>query len=173
MALLNVAKQKVGFANMDTLDSRFWAKVNKIGANDCWNWTAHVSKSGYGWMGVGNKKSNFAHRVCAVLEGLLDSLDNPLHVLHKCDNRKCCNPSHLFTGTNADNIADRVSKNRSKSKPQPGELNGMAKLSTVDIIDIRRIYAQGGISQSKLAKMYNTQQSNISRVVNNKRWASL
>jgi hypothetical protein len=158
---------------MDTLDSRFWAKVNKIGANDCWNWTAHVSKSGYGWMGVGSKKSNFAHRVCAVLEGLLDSLDTPLHVLHKCDNRKCCNPSHLFTGTNADNIADRVSKNRSKSKQQPGELNGMAKLSTVDIIDIRRIYAQGGISQSKLAKMYNTQQSNISRVVNNKRWMSL
>ena len=173
MVVLNVVELKVNIANMITLDSRFWAKVNKLGTNDCWNWTAHVSKSGYGWIYVGDKKATFAHRVCAVLGGLLDSLDNPSHVLHKCDNRKCCNPSHLFIGTNADNVADRVSKNRSGSKPQPGELNGMAKLSTADIIDIRRVYAQGGISQSKLAKMYDTQQSNISRVVNNKRWVSL
>ena len=157
---------------MNTLESRFWAKVNKTDDKECWNWTAHVLKSGYGWIAVGNKKSNFAHRVCAVLEGLLSDLDSSLHVLHRCDNRKCCNPSHLFIGTNADNVADRVSKNRSKSKPQPGELNGMAKLSATDIIDIRRFYAQGEISQSKLAKMYNTQQSNISRVVNNKRWVA-
>lgn len=158
---------------MDTLEIRFWKKVNRLSDNECWNWTAYTSKSGYGWMGVGDKKSNFAHRVSAVIHGLINNLNTSLHVLHKCDNPKCCNPNHLFVGTNIDNVADRVSKGRSGSKPHHGELNGMAKLSSTDIINIRYLYGQGAISQSELAKLYNVQQPHICRIVNNKRWRLL
>ena len=158
---------------MTTLATRFWSKVDISDNESCWEWLAHISKKGYGWVYVGNKKATSAHRVCAVLGGLLDSLDSPLHVLHKCDNRKCCNPLHLFIGSNADNVSDRVSKNRSGYKPQPGELNGMSKLSSTDILDIRKYYAQGGISQSKLALLYGVKQPHISRIVNNARWGLL
>lgn len=155
---------------MTTLADRFWEKVNVSDSTQCWEWKAHTLKSGYGWMHVGNKKSNFSHRVSALLHGLIDTLDSKLHVLHRCDNPKCCNPRHLFIGTNADNVADRVSKGRTKHTPMYGEANGMVKLSEKDTQTIRTLYSEGGNSQSKLANLYGITQPQISRIVNGKRW---
>jgi hypothetical protein len=52
-----------------------------------------------------------AHRLSWLVN--VGEIPEGMHVLHKCDNRPCCNPKHLFLGTNLDNIKDRVSKNRS------------------------------------------------------------
>jgi len=155
---------------MTTLADRFWKKVNVSDSTQCWEWKAYTLKSGYGWMYVGDRKSNFSHRVSALLNGLIDTLDSKLHVLHRCDNPKCCNPSHLFLGTNADNVADRVSKGRTKHTPMHGEKNGMVKLSEEDTQNIRTLYSEGEISQSKLANLYGVRQPQISRIVNGKRW---
>lgn len=102
-----------------TLEDRFWSKVNKTPF--CWEWTASLSH-GYGQFMMPNRKLNRAHRVAWIL--VFGSIPLGLHVLHKCDNRKCVNPNHLFLGTNQDNIIDRVSKNRSWHPKTPDIICG-------------------------------------------------
>lgn len=148
------------------MSDRFWSKVNKS-KDGCWEWTGALCR-GYGWFHM-NKKPRYASRVAAFLVGKLGSLDSDLHVLHSCDNPKCCNPDHLFVGTNADNVADRVKKGRTVSVPKHGESNGASKLSNQAVKTIRGLYFAAQTSQSKLAKMFGVKQPHISRIVNNVR----
>lgn len=156
-----------------SLDARFWPKVNKQGGNDCWEWTAHCLSSGYGWFAVRTGVSRTAHRVSAVLHGLLDSFDSHLHVLHSCDNPKCVNPAHLFVGTNADNVADRVAKGRTGWRAQPGPANGMSKLVASQVLFIRGLYASGKFSQSQLGCAFGVRQTTILKIVNGQRWGNI
>jgi hypothetical protein len=153
---------------MKSLSSRFWDKVHQGEPDSCWEWQSAVNAGGYGWFFVSSKKSTASHRVSAWIAKLIESLDSDSHVLHECDNRKCCNPKHLFVGTNADNVADRVQKGRCASSPKFGEANGMSKLTDVQTGEIKGLYFSSKFSQSELAKMYGVRQSHISRIVNNK-----
>ncbi len=146
---------------------RFWSKVSKGEDNTCWEWAAALN-NGYGWFLI-DKKARNAHRVAAFLTGLIPTVDGGLHVLHRCDNTKCCNPKHLFVGTNADNVADRVSKGRSGSARLCGENNGASKLTNEQIKQVRSLCLQDKISQTQVAKMFNIRQPQVSRIVNNLR----
>jgi hypothetical protein len=140
---------------------RFWAKVAK--SESCWTWTAALNDSGYGsfrfdgWM-------RGAHRVAWIF-----TFGHPgeLHVLHKCDNRRCVNPAHLYLGTNADNVADRVCKGRSSSGK--GEHHGRAKLVAADIPAIRRRLASGDF-QKDIAKDYGVSQPCIGYLARRVTW---
>ena len=145
----------------------FWASVKKGAPDECWEWQGSVNSTGYGtvaWFG----KVYTAHRSAAWLAEMVDDLNaprkpsTPTHVLHKCDNRRCCNPNHFFLGSYTDNMHDAYKKKR---KVQPkGERHTNAKLTNAKAEEIRSKYFAGA-TQMELAKEYDVSQVAISLIV--------
>jgi hypothetical protein len=110
-----------------TIEERFWNRVDKNGPlhpilkTPCWEWTGTVNVQGYGDMSVEGKHVG-AHRLSYQLHN--GSIPKGLHVLHKCDNRICTNPEHLFIGTQSENVKDMGKKKRWKNQHSAGENHG-------------------------------------------------
>lgn len=145
----------------------FWAKVNKGADDECWEWGGATNSTGYGttsWHGV----HYTAHRVAAWLSGLVKSPSRPAHsrdkghVLHRCDNRRCCNPSHFMIGSYSDNQKDAYQKQR-RAQPQGGA-HVNAKLTNEQAAEIRQRYAAGEF-QAPLAAEYGVSQRVVSLIV--------
>ena len=122
-----------------SIPERFWSKVNRGSADECWNWTASIIRSGYGMFKFGGRENRLAHRVAYELTyGEIPAGDHfgTTCVCHRCDNRRCCNPSHLWLGTNADNVRDRDAKGR--HKPLKGSRVKSAKLTEEQVARIRQ-----------------------------------
>lgn len=147
---------------------RLMEKVSVDPNAGCWNWTASKTSDGYGRVGDRNKKLKLAHRVSYELH--CGAIPDGLHVLHRCDNPACVNPSHLFLGTNIDNINDKVSKGRSPN--QKGRNNGNSKLTEGEVLAIRAAEWCWGINM-KLAKKYGVVNSMISDIRAGRKWAHL
>lgn len=144
--------------------NRFWEKVKKT--NGCWNWTASVDKPyGYGKFCI--KYKNYkAHRIAYQLTNGYITRDQ--FVLHKCDNRRCVNPSHLYIGDQTQNMMDMISRNRN-----PFFLKGFdhpkSRFSRKDILEIREKCRE--LSQKKVSKIFNCGQQTISKIITGKRYA--
>ena len=144
---------------------RFLEKVEKT--ETCWNWTGCLTKKGYGDINPGGRKSpQRAHRVSYEL--FISAIPEGLYVCHKCDNKKCVNPEHLFIGTAADNSKDMVLKNRGAG---PKWYNNKSTKLTPDIVrEIRKRKVEKCESNRKLSMEYGVGNDQICRIINNKKW---
>jgi hypothetical protein len=146
---------------------RFWAKVRRSGEAECWPWTASAWKSGYGQFGVqlpgsaGKRLNVGAHRVAWALSH--GPVPDGAWVLHRCDNRLCCNPAHLFLGDHAANMADASAKGR-LSVPRPAR----QQLSDEQIADIVAL-VRGGMKRYRVAELYGVTKAYVGMVVSGKR----
>lgn len=147
------------------MSDRFWSKVDRSGGPDaCWPWMAYRQPKGYG-IARHDGRLELAHRVAWMLEN--GPIPDGLCALHKCDNRPCANPSHLFLGTNVDNVRDRDAKGRGGSAR--GERNRHAKLSASDIPWIRA-WRGAGFMERVIAAEYGVSQATVSSVSRRTTW---
>jgi hypothetical protein len=135
---------------------RFWSNIQK--GDGCWLWTAKSRHPfGYGLFQRKNGKQSTASRVAWELTH--GEIPEGMGVCHSCDQPACCNPSHMFLGTLADNNHDTIAKGRS----------ARARLQEWQVRAIRDRYA-AGTSQSDLADAYHVSTWTISQIVNRHTW---
>lgn len=155
--------------------AHFWDNVDQSGGPDaCWPWMGGrlIGKLNYGRFHLGSKTYR-AHRMAFIL------VNGPLvgdeQALHQCDNPPCTNPSHLFKGTNLDNISDRDAKGRQstgdhvppENRPR-GTKHHNAKLTETTA---RECYAlKGTMSQEKAGAIFGIDQTVVSDLWNRKIW---
>lgn len=143
---------------------RFWSKVGRTeNEDDCWEWQASVKSKGYGGVSIGGQILR-SHRVAWIIT--YGAIPDGLLVCHHCDNTKCCNPRHLFLGTQHENMADMAIKKRSLY----GERNKMAKLTTEQVELIRQLYQPYSFSYRKLAEMFGVGRTQIERIIKYQKW---
>jgi hypothetical protein len=149
---------------------RFWKYVSKGGPDECWPWTGCRNDRGYGQLQL-NGKPAVATRISWTIHR--GPVPTGLGMLHRCDNPACVNPSHLFAGTQADNVRDRDAKQRGKWVPykRTNENRGK-KLTFEKAQQIRAMYkGRGhGPSQAKIGNLFGVSQEVVSEIILGKIW---
>lgn len=153
--------------NNKELSTRFWDKVDKTESDTCWNWKSGTQSKGYGSFGIGNGKTDLAHRVAFELEN--GESPGGLCVMHSCDNRLCCNPNHLKLGTIADNNRDMVEKGRQAS----GLNNGRSKLTLNNVVSMRSDYRAKLKNIKDLSEEYDVHYNTARNAIHGTTWKNL
>lgn len=155
---------------------RFWAKVSRGGADDCWVWNASRNPHGYGYFWDSRvRRMVFAHRFSFELQNGPIPPNPPgrrgasgVIVRHSCDNPSCVNPAHLNDGTQLDNMADKTARGRHPD--YAGHRNPNAKLTPEQVAEIRERYTGKWGEQSALGREYGVYGSTIRDIVQNRKW---
>lgn len=157
---------------------RFWKRVNKSGPDQCWLWIGKcINNKGYATFSF-SRRLILVHRFAWV--SINGEIPNGMVVCHKCDVPLCCNPDHLWIGTQMENVRDMLSKGRgptgkkhgSKTHPESvprgdyhysridpsraimGEINGQSKLTDEIVKEMRQERVMTGIPYAKLGKKF-------------------
>jgi hypothetical protein len=157
---------------------RFMCNVQT--GNECWIWLGYTqnSKMGYGYLRF-NGKHVLAHRQSYKL--FKGEIPSGMNICHTCDNPKCVRPSHLFAGTQSENMKDASIKGRLKASKETKEKQSQSafkrwanqdnphprqKITAENRAEICSLYESGSITQAKLAEKFGVAQTHISRIVN-------
>lgn len=152
------------------LPQNFWSKIAFGKLRQCWNWTAYIDCDGYGhYSPTGDKRLRTTSHRYAYMQ-LFGMLTSKIYVLHKCDNPACCNPNHLFHGTQFDNMQDMVKKGRKRFPIGADAL--AAKLTDDEVRGIRNRLSNGD-RQIDIAKAYGITQVRVSQIKLNKCWTHI
>lgn len=156
-----------GFFTRDPIE-RFWRNVEKGAEDECWLWTGLATEDGYGRISVDGAYMG-AHRFSYELHR--EAIPVGKQACHSCDNPPCVNPAHLWLGTQAENMRDMARKGRANLTPaMVGEKHTNAKLNRDEVIAIRRLKREKGLTHAELANMYGVCFQLISKIVLRKAW---
>ena len=161
------------------------AHAKRVGS--CLEWQGYVRPNGYGMVGTPVEGARYAHRVAWLLVN--GEIPEGQFVLHRCDNRRCIEPSHLFLGTHTDNMRDMANKGRQVFQQNPekvargprhghakqpgawprGSSVGNAKLCESDIPRIRAM-SEWGTPGAEIARKYNVSRGLIYHILKGRAW---
>jgi hypothetical protein len=141
---------------------RFAKYVTEGQPDSCWVWTGNTVSGGYGLFGLRGRQV-LAHRFA--YERAFGPIPDGQKVLHRCDNPPCCNPAHLFAGTQADNVRDMLAKGRQRCPV--GERHPKAKLTTAQVLALRADFASG-VTEPELVRKYHTTRGTVRGIVTGK-----
>ncbi len=131
----------------------------------CWDWEGHIHNSGYGRL-TNRRKTQYAHRF--MWESFYGEIPKGLDVCHKCDNKKCVNPHHLFLGTRKDNMIDAKVKNRLQ--------RGADRYNSVlneDIVRQARIRKEAGEKIVDIAKHFGVGKTTLGKAIRAQTWSHI
>lgn len=177
--------------------SAFWSRVDRSRGEDaCWPWTGPTAHE-YGrcwWIGRCAGAHRVAYELCI---GPIPTGPgyHGICILHRCDNPKCCNPSHLFLGSHLDNMRDKIAKGRqsqrlfvvpassrqrgddhwSRTSPEflaVGSANGNAKLDDQAVISMRRARTTGETFRS-IARRFGVSCPTAQDAISGRTWKHL
>lgn len=152
------------------LADRFWEKVAIGEPGECWPWQAsRHGRTGYGQFFV-RVGASPVHTHRQAWELAVGEIPDGLSVLHTCDNPPCCNPAHLFLGTQADNMADMTAKGRRGPPPRlTGERHGRTTLTAASVQEIRDRLVAGETTRA-LGREYGVSHTTIRRIRDREVW---
>lgn len=135
----------------------------RIPESGCWIWMSSLNTGGYGKTGLGRGSHLSAHRVS--YEQKFGPIPKDKFALHTCDIKCCVNPDHIFLGTQKENMADKVNKNRQAK----GEKHGMHKLTKEQAIEVK----SGTADAYELANKFDCSVSTIRQIRSGLYWKHL
>lgn len=148
-----------------------WSRVEVGDPSACWPWKGAKNRWGYGACAIGMKQVNASRAAYIATHGEIPA---GKAVCHSCDNAACCNPAHLWLGTQADNLADCRSKGRARHVMYRGAAHPRynAKLTPAKVVEAKRLHFVEKVSQSEIARRFGVDSSTISAAVRGETWAA-
>lgn len=148
-----------------TPEMRFWGRI-KI-TDGCWLWQGAVNTTGYGMANWSDGEKNIvAHRLAYRM--LVGEVPEGMRVCHTCDTPRCCNPAHMFLGTQKDNAADCKAKGRNTG----GRKDPHAAVNEQVVREMRRLKAEG-TKTIDLARRFGVSPSAVSAILTRRTWSNL
>lgn len=136
--------------------------------NGCWEWQGKIGANGYGILNIrenGKKMDILTHRESyRIFKG---EIPDGMYVLHKCDNRSCINPDHLWVGTGKENVQDCIKKGRFCNGHERAKISG--KLTEHQVMEMREMYSNG-FSPKELQEKFKVSQSQVSGILTYRFW---
>lgn len=158
----------LGRKRRGTLTERFWRAVPSTPSDPkaCWLWSGSVNTHGYGQIRDEHGRYTTAHRIGWMLQ--IGSIPKGKSVLHHCDVRRCVRVSHLFLGTQVENVADKVAKRRQAR----GAGHGRSKLTERDVRTITRRLRSGDYdTYASLGSEFHVSYYAISDIARGRSWS--
>lgn len=145
---------------------RFWSKVVRGEEGECWPFVGVIDAHGYGKFDKPGRPV-LAHRFAYEL--VVGTIPAGLCVLHQCDNPPCANPTHLWLGTQRENVEDCIAKGRFKPGKLQGEAKPSAKLKDDDVRLIRRL-AREGMPKIQIARQVGISRAVVQYILAGRTW---
>jgi hypothetical protein len=153
--------------NLQVTKERFWQRVDCSGGSQaCWPWIG-TKRYGYGFLKI-LKKPVRVHRFSWQIH--VGPIPDGLHVLHKCNNPACVNPSHLYVGTDQDNMNDKI---RAGRQNHPFGSRIANAILNDDIVRSIRARHANGETRTEIARDLGLKRNNVDQVIYRQRWTHI